>query len=192
MLKKTITFILLSLYLSTCSAVCVNKLVTEGEIKYADINDPDVIGAARYANNFAWINYPDQMNTSYIITFAMSQVVNGIKYYISIDYPEVWTFCHFEVIYQSWINKYSLVGNSCGVIDWQFPPPTKTIPTTTMNPESYETNSVISDADINDPWVVGAANYLIQSEISPQIQDSTYVIRSALSQIVNGIKYYYY
>jgi hypothetical protein len=54
MLKETIAFVILSLYVSACSAVCVTQPLIVGEITDADINDPGVIAAAAYANNFLW------------------------------------------------------------------------------------------------------------------------------------------
>jgi hypothetical protein len=113
MLKETIAFVILSIYVSTCSAVCLNKAVIRGGLTDADINDPGVIAAASFANNVRWEDISDIKNSQYVIQSAKSQIVTGIKYYLKIEYPAQKLFCDFEVTYQSWVNEYSLLSDFC-------------------------------------------------------------------------------
>ncbi len=107
-------FVILLVYVSTCSAKCVTQpLIIEGGLTDADINDPEVIAAAGYANNVRWEDYSDIKNSRYVITSVKSQVVSGAKYYLKVEYPEKQLSCDYEVTYQSWINKYSLVFKFC-------------------------------------------------------------------------------
>ena len=52
MLNEIIAFVILSLYVSKCSAVCVTQPLIVGEITDADINDPGVIAAAAFVTMF--------------------------------------------------------------------------------------------------------------------------------------------
>ena len=115
MLKEGIAFVILSIYASTCSAVCVTQPVAEGGITDIDINDPGVISAAYNAHNIAWEDVSDLKNLGFVIKSAKSQIVTGIKYYLTIVYSGT-ILCDFEIIYLSWINQYSLVGNRCSFV----------------------------------------------------------------------------
>ena len=112
MLKETIAFVILSIYASTCSAVCITQPLTDGGIKDVDINDPGVIAAAYNAHSLTWGGSTGYENLKYIIKGAKSQIVAGIKYYITVDYSET-ILCDYEIIYQSWINEYTLVAPMC-------------------------------------------------------------------------------
>jgi hypothetical protein len=116
MLKETISFVILSIYASTCSAVCITQPILPGGIIDVDINDPGVIAAAYNANILA----SNPKNLEYVIKTAKSQILNGIKYYLNILYPENMLSCDYEVIYLNWINEYSLVVNRCSFIDLVF------------------------------------------------------------------------
>jgi hypothetical protein len=113
MLKEIIAFVILSLYVSKCSAVCVTQPLIVGEITDADINDPAVIEAALNVHNIIWKNNSSFKNSEYVILGARSQIVNGIKYYFVFYYPSEDEDCDFEVTYQSWTNQYSLGSRSC-------------------------------------------------------------------------------
>ena len=113
MLKEAIFFICISIYASTCSAVCVNRLEISGGVSEASINDAGVIAAAQFANDFVSEASTRIKNSKYVIVSAKSQVVAGVKYYLNVHYPEEGMNCDFQVVYQSWIEKYSLVDERC-------------------------------------------------------------------------------
>jgi hypothetical protein len=151
MSKETIAFVILSIYVSTCSAVCVTQPLIVGEITDAYKNDPGVIAAAAYANNLLWEDL-DIRKSEYVLYSAEYQIVNGIKYYLDIQYPED-LFCSFEVIYQSWINQYSAAFQGCRYQERPGETTTRPIRTVTLA-------GVITDADINDPGVIAAAAFV--------------------------------
>jgi hypothetical protein len=135
MLKETIAVVILSIYASTCSALCVTQPITGGGITVKDINESGVISAAYNAHNIAWEDVSYFKILKYIILSAKSQIVSGIKYYLKIEYPQESLFCDFEVIYQSWINKYSLVFQSC-IYEDSLPTVSNTFTSTTITIES--------------------------------------------------------
>jgi uncharacterized membrane protein len=204
------------------------------------------------AHNIAWESDLYLRNLKYVILSAKSQVVNGIKYYLNIEYPDQRLFCDFEVIHKSWINQYILISNNCQYDDsllskvsitikpttkvpdnnvdseinthvQSIPPTTKSpvknvdseinthvqsIPPTTKLPvknvdsEPYQTEVYVTAAslidggigkiDIRNPEVIAAAlnAHNIAWESDLHLRNLKYVILSAKSQIVSGIKYY--
>ena len=123
--RTIIAFIIFSVYALTCTAKCINK---PGGISIANINDPDVIAAAKYAINYQsnispWNTYGFLTTEKYVISDAQSQIVTGIKYYLKVEFPDSKLLCKFQVIQRfevkSWLNNYSMVHNDCYYIDQQ-------------------------------------------------------------------------
>jgi hypothetical protein len=117
MLKEIVTLVILSIYVSKCSAVCLTKPLVFGDITEIDINDPGVIAAAYNANNIIWNDHLNYQSSEYVIQSAQTQIVDGIKYYLKIKYNDKELYCRIEITYRNWINKYSLDDHGCYYLD---------------------------------------------------------------------------
>jgi hypothetical protein len=127
MFKRIITFIILSIYTSTCSSVCLNKKVNNGAVEITkiadgitdeivikggkvnrDINDADVKDAADFAVSQL---YSDK---DYVLISAQSQVVAGTNFFLTVKFSDN-EECQITV-YDRFGDK-SITSNTCGVVD---------------------------------------------------------------------------
>ena len=132
----------------------------DGGKSSVDVSDPKVIEEADFAINQLY------GSRSYVLVSAQSQVVAGVNYFLTVQFPDSGEQCEITV-YDRFGSK-SIISNTC---------------------TGLEIDGGKSSVDVSDSGVIAASNFVIGNGGFP-FPFTNYELVSAQSQIVAGIRYF--